>query len=262
MPGMRVPVFLGNTFNDYETKNINTEDQEVTLRSGEIVPILTGTHKSPRSKPNREAVCACPRGGNTRLTLAHKAHIAPGTLAHVQVRGDFMGHGFIRGKGTLYPTYGVHLAEGPAVFTPGKTQTVQIMNPTKRPLRLRAGMAIGHVSVFDGICHEVTPEEMEALEQEAMKPLAPVEPTPTPDIDLGNVPDGLRGKLVALLERYKSLWDGTLGTIKETEHRIQLKPGATPVRQHPYKTGPRTRAVEEEQVQMMDKLGVIEPANG
>lgn len=56
VPGMRVPVILGNTFNDYETKNINTEDQEVTLRSGEIVPILTGTHKSPRSKPNREAV--------------------------------------------------------------------------------------------------------------------------------------------------------------------------------------------------------------
>lgn len=258
VPNMCVPVILGNTFVDHETKSINSEDQTVTLLSGETVPILRGVQKNPRRKPNREAVCACPRGGNARLVLTQKTLMRPGTIAHVQVRGNFQGHGYIRGKSTLHSIHGAQLAEGPATLKPGQPTTVQVMNPTKRPVRLRAGMAIGHITVFDGVSQEASTEELKDPEP---KP-APKESSLAPGIDLGKVPEGLRAKLTALLERYNSLWDGTLGTIKETVHRIRLKPGAVPVRQHPYKSGPRTRLVEEEQVRLMDSLGVIEPSHG
>lgn len=106
-------------------------------------------------------------------------------------------------------------------------------------------MVIGHVSIIDMECQEVTEEEMNLFGQGPSGPPETVAPSPVPDIDRGSVPDEPRAKLAALIERYKSLWDGALWTIKETSHRIRLKPDATPVRQHPYQSGPRTRAVEE-----------------
>lgn len=72
----------------------------------------------------------------------------------------------------------------------------------------------------------------------------------------------MRGKLLALVEKHKSLWDGTLGLIKNTVHRIHLRPGAARVRQMPYKAGNRPRQLEAEQVEEMRALGVIDPATG
>lgn len=79
---------------------------------------------------------------------------------------------------------------------------------------------------------------------------------------LGEVTDELRDQFMGLVEKYESLWDGTLGLIKSKAHRIHLKPGATPVRQMPYKAGHRHRKMEEEQVEEIRKLEVTEPAVG
>lgn len=130
VPNTSVPVILGNTSYDHKTKSIRAEDQEVLLRSREVGPILRGACRSPRYKSRRDTICACPRGDYDNLTLAHGATVAPATVDHVKVRGDFKGHGRIRGKETLYPIHGVQLAEGPAVFNPGQPQTVQLLNPT------------------------------------------------------------------------------------------------------------------------------------
>jgi len=51
-----------------------------------------------------------------------------------------------------------------------------------------------------------------------------------------------------------------LGSIKATEHRIELKPGSKPVRLNPYRMGPRTREIINAQVDRMLKLEVIEPS--
>ena len=56
------------------------------------------------------------------------------------------------------------------------------------------------------------------------------------------------------------MWDGTLGEIKATEHRIELIPGTTPIRQVPYRAGHASRHVIQEQVDEMLQKGVIEPA--
>lgn len=93
VPNMFVPVIQGNTFVDHESKSINSGDQTVTFLSRETVLILRKVQKSPRREPNREAVCVCPRWGNARLVLTHKTLMRPGTIAHVQVRGSFQGHG-------------------------------------------------------------------------------------------------------------------------------------------------------------------------
>jgi len=51
-----------------------------------------------------------------------------------------------------------------------------------------------------------------------------------------------------------------LGSIKATEHRIELKPGSKPVRLNPYRMGPRTRELMKAQVDRMLKLEFIEPS--
>jgi len=39
------------------------------------------------------------------------------------------------------------------------------------------------------------------------------------------------------------MWDGSLGVIRTTEHRIDLKPGTVPQRQAPYRAGHASRGV-------------------
>ena len=80
-----------------------------------------------------------------------------------------------------------------------------------------------------------------------------------PPIAEANVPESLFGRLKALIARHHGLWDGSHGTIKATEYRMRLKPGAKSVWLHPYRMGPRTRQLVGEQVGKMLKLDVIEP---
>jgi len=64
------------------------------------------------------------------------------------------------------------------------------------------------------------------------------------------------------LKKHAPLWGGNLGLIRGVEHRIRLKPGAVPVRQHPYKAGPLAREREKAEVDRMRSMGVIEPSTG
>jgi len=66
--------------------------------------------------------------------------------------------------------------------------------------------------------------------------------------------------VLSLLEKHRALWSGHLGSIKATEHRIELKPGSKPVRLNPYRTGPQTEELMKAQVDRMLKLEVIEPS--
>ncbi|CDF40830.1 unnamed protein product [Chondrus crispus] len=56
------------------------------------------------------------------------------------------------------------------------------------------------------------------------------------------------------------MWDGTLGEINTTVHRIELIPETRPIAQDPYRAGPKAREVEDAEVQKMLEAGVIEPA--
>jgi len=85
---------------------------------------------------------------------------------------------------------------------------------------------------------------------------------PLPEVDVSSVPTEWLGAVKALLQKHVSLWEGKLGLIRGVEHRIRLKPGAVPVRQHPYKAGPMAREREKAEVERMRSMEVIEPASG
>ncbi len=64
-----------------------------------------------------------------------------------------------------------------------------------------------------------------------------------------------------MLHEFEDMWQGQLGTVKVTEHRIELEPGSRPVRLPPHRSGHKAREVEKTEVEEMLRLDVIEPAS-
>ena len=80
------------------------------------------------------------------------------------------------------------------------------------------------------------------------------------NMNLKNVPQEYHAKVKTMLNKHSQMWTGRLGRIELTSHRITLKPDAVPVKQAPYRAGPRGRQNETEQVKAMLKEGVIAPS--
>ena len=85
-------------------------------------------------------------------------------------------------------------------------------------------------------------------------------PPSVDNVDLSNLDRKYHASVRAILEEYSSMWDGKLGEIKLTEHRIDLVPDARPFAQPPYRAGPKARQIKQEHVNKMLRGGVIEPA--
>ena len=64
-----------------------------------------------------------------------------------------------------------------------------------------------------------------------------------------------------MLSEFKDMWSGRLGKIDATNHRIDLKPGARPIYQAPYRAGPIAREKEKKDMDRMLRAGVIEPTS-
>ena len=80
-------------------------------------------------------------------------------------------------------------------------------------------------------------------------------------VDLAHLKDAsLRERVMALLEKYSTVFEGKLGQISATEHHINLKPGTIPILQQPYRAGPEKREHIREQIEYQLAAGVIEPA--
>ena len=62
-----------------------------------------------------------------------------------------------------------------------------------------------------------------------------------------------------MLSKHAKMWDGKLGEISVTKHRIDLVPNARPVYQAPYRAGRQSREIESTEVQRMLAAGVIAP---
>lgn len=60
--------------------------------------------------------------------------------------------------------------------------------------------------------------------------------------------------------KHESMWDGHLGVVKPTEHRINLLEQSSPFNSAPFLAGPKTRKLEEAEVNKQIPAGVIEHA--
>ena len=111
-------------------------------------------------------------------------------------------------------------------------------NPTRRSV-IRAK----HVKWSDAVTHK--PKEQEDWREK---------------VRLGNNFEHFRDRIEGLLEPFEDMWSGRLGSLKATEHRIDLLPGSKPVHQPPYRAGPLQREMERKEIEDMLAKGAIEPA--
>ena len=201
------------------------------------VPIRRDGARKGHPIASVSAVCACPQGGTAKLRLERKTCVKPGTITHTPVNSTYTGHGFVTGRPLLYHNHAMQVAQGPAIMVKGETITVQVMHLGATPLRLTTDMTVGYIDPYEGPSYEVPPDELQERDGTSKEE----EESPRPGVDVSSVPDEWSGALTALLKKHAPLWRGNLRLIRGVEHRIRLKPGAVPVRQHPYRAGPLAR---------------------
>jgi len=144
--------------------------------------------------------------------------------------------------------------------TANQTWCVEVTHTGITSKRLPKGMVLGHMSAYSGTVAAISRKEWAALRPSPATAPDATDPVEEPHVHTLNVPEGFRPQVFSLLEKHRAVWSGHLGSIKATEHRIQLKPGSTPVRINPERMGPRTRELIKVQVDRMFKLEVIEPS--
>jgi len=84
---------------------------------------------------------------------------------------------------------------------------------------------------------------------------------PLEDLNLIEAPGYLHKQIRDMLKTHSSMWDGTLGVIRATEHAIVTLPDALPIRAQPYRTGPFKQLIIADQINKMLKLNVITPSH-
>jgi len=174
------------------------------------------------------------------------------------VKSTYTGHGFSTGRPPFYHNHGIQVAQGHAIIGAGEPITVQVMHEGATPLRLTTYWTVGYIDPNEGPTYEVSPDELKERDGTAKEE----KDSPLPGLDVSLVPDESSGALRALLKKQAPFLGGNFGLIRGVEHRIRLKPGAVPVRQHPYQAGTLAREREKTEVERMRSMGVIEPSAG
>lgn len=78
---------------------------------------------------------------------------------------------------------------------------------------------------------------------------------------LSDVKDQFTKKLItSILEKHQDMLSGQLGTIKGPPHRIDADPGTRPIKQLPYRSGPKRRQLIDEHVDKTLAAEFIEPS--
>lgn len=81
------------------------------------------------------------------------------------------------------------------------------------------------------------------------------------EIDLGHLKPTVQKRVCSMLAAFSDMWQGQLGTIKVTEHRIEVKEDSVAVHCQPHRAGPKSRKLQQEEVDTMLQQDVIEPAS-
>ena len=197
---------------------------------------------------------------DNKVHLAHEVVLPPRSRGYVPVQTLFQGNWVITQRHRVYERHRGHVATGTMDCTANQTWCVEVTHTGNTSKRFPKGMVLGHVSAYSGTVAAISREDWVAFSPSPTTAPDATDHVEEPHVHTSNVPEGLQPQVPALLEKHRALWSGHLGSIKATEHRIELKPGSKPVRLNPYRMGPRTRELIKAQVDRLLKLEVIEPS--
>jgi hypothetical protein len=216
----------------------------------------------------------------SKLRLAKKVILPPRCQAYVMVESAGSGLCFLQNSAKTYTTDGVSLANGVADIRPHVPFKVWVINTSDRQHTLQKGMILGWTLPHpmqiltvhtdgdrkDGELVGWSAPEIERTTNDFQPPDVPGQDATGPDqrwkdqVDLSLFFSTERQAVTNILEPHKAIWDGHLGEVTATQHRIDLIPGAKPVHSQLYRDGTRAREIEKAEIEKMLAQGVIKPA--
>jgi len=258
--GMSVPLLSGTDYTDVHVPNICGPKGCIQVIDGCKVPIHRRGKTVSFAKANQPGKASAASEADANVRLAREVVLPPRSRGYVPVQMSFQGNGVITQRHQVYERHCVHVATGSIDCTANQTWWVEVTHTGSTSKRLPEGMVLGHMSAYSGTVAAISREEWASLSPSPATAPDVTDPVEEPHVHTSSVPEGLRPQVLSLLEKHRALWSGHLGSIKATEHRIELKPGSKPVRLNPYRMGPRTRELIEAPVDRILKLEVIEPS--
>jgi hypothetical protein len=278
--GLAAECILGFQFIDRQVQVILPKEKRVTLANGSTIPILQDSDPHPvagQPMPPKELPLS------TNVRVAKMIVLPPRSGCVVPVQCAAPGLRFLKSQLRDNAT-GVHMANGVAEIFPTQPFTVRVVNTLLKIRRLPKGMVLGHalphptamVALIED--PDVSEDPTDGDNERARKELSPMEyglqrdPPPLPDrpdvegdtwkepVQLDQLPTADCAEILGILQKYRSMWNGRLGQVHSTAHRIDLITEQKPVHCQPYRAGPESRALESAEIQQMLKAEVIEPA--
>ena len=269
---LNADAILGTTFIDTQVDAIQPRRKRAVLRNGSIVAIQKRNATVPTMKRVGESLTPTP-AETPKLRLICRTVLAPHSESQVLVTVPVTGTVLLVPKPELYDKYHLSIANGIAEVKANVPFVIRIANLSKVSRTLVKNQVLGSVEqspttvlAINFALDENSPQPSEeeggepGVNSSTSVPEQSAKPASAADIDLSHLPVDVQKKARKMLQKYDMMWNGTLGKISVTEHRIQLKPDASPVHLQPYRAGPKAREFEHDEVQRMLTDSVVEPA--
>ncbi|CAN8076123.1 unnamed protein product [Agarophyton chilense] len=274
---LAAPVVLGCDYCDKFVEAIRPRRKLVELDDRSMVPIvrkpMRRCSEAPRLPPSMEYGKS---GGRVspRIRVAKSAMLKAQTQTWVQVRTERHGFVVIQPNTRMYESCGLLVANGIVQVDPGSPFWILVSNFSDNDYQIPKNQVVAtalphptvvfpnHISTAEvlGLTHVGdTDKELQTPSGDQLQTAKDRESL-VDELDLAHVSEHYRAKIRSMLKKYTSMWNGKLGEISATEHHLDLVPGSRPISQPPYRAGPRTRQIEEENVSKMLEEGVIEAA--
>jgi hypothetical protein len=269
---------LGCQFIDRHVKSIYPKEKRVLLNDGTLVAILrAATHPATGEMDVERRRKPTP---STKIRITRFAKIPARSESLVEVQCDAPGLRFLQAS-LRHSSTGVYMANGLAEILPNRIFQVRVVNASWTDRLLPKGMIPGYAMPHPtGIVSQVD-KEAEPLAKTVPKglqvSLSPedyamgMDPSHLPDrpdvegtlwkqdVDISHLTPQEREKVLTMLRKHRNMWDGRLGQVHTTAHRIQLTPGAKPAYSQPYRAGTKARKADSAEIHRMLRAGVIEP---
>ena len=284
---LAVDILVGTPFINTHVRSIDVETRKILFRTGDTTAILS--HPQAASAPPHDRT----KQGRDRseknvhpIVLARPITVPPMSQTFVRVTSHATGLVTINPKPSVLFRHGVRASNGLHDLTPHKPFEILLANFSRLPRTLPKGTVVayaertaspiftpdrevgeefGRVLNITTLPNRTNPSDS-APSPSPERTSPPHAPTSPPskweeDLDLDHLSDpSLRADIIAMLRKHAAMWNGKLGTIQATEHRINLEPGTRPIRSMPYRQGPAKREIVRTHIEDMLRAGVIEPA--
>ena len=255
-------VILGCNFIDAYVDSIQVRKSRVNLVSGTRLPIQRRPASLPSAELSKENLAILPRSPRTNhVRVSKKITLEPQAETVASVTTGFNGTILIRSRDQLYLQRRIAVTNAVIYVKPDQRFLIKVANFSNTQQSMCKYMILGIALPFPSLIATVKsfPQPEFGLEDNN-KPTK--EELSLNDADLTHLDPVTHNHVRNLLMEYRRMWDGKLGAVTSTQHRIELPPNAKPFHTSPYRTGPKAHEFEEKEVKRILQDKTMEPAEG